>query len=34
MSGKNQHAVPVGSDWYRGEGNSRLTSVFENKTML
>lgn len=33
MSGKNQHVVPVGSDWgIRGEGNSRLTSVFENKT--
>lgn len=33
MSGKNQHVVPVGSDWgIRGEGNSRLTSVYENKT--
>ncbi len=32
MPGKNQHVVPVGSDWgIRGEGNSRLTSVFENK---
>lgn len=32
MSGKNQHVVPVGSDWgIRGEGNTKLTSIFENK---
>lgn len=32
MSGKNQHIVPVGSDWgIRGEGNSKLTSLFGNK---
>lgn len=32
MSGKNQHVVPVGSDWgVRGEGNSRLTTVVDTK---
>jgi len=32
MSGKNQHVVPYGSDWgIKGEGNSKFTSVFENK---
>jgi hypothetical protein len=30
--GKNQHVVPVGSDWgVRGEGNERLTSVHDTQ---
>ena len=33
MSGKNQHVVPYENKWaIRGEGNSRVTSVFENKS--
>ncbi len=32
MAGKNQHVVPYKSDWaVRGEKNSRVTSVHENK---
>lgn len=31
--GKNQHVVPVGNQWgVRGEGNSRLTSVFDRQS--
>ena len=30
---KNQHVVPIGSSWgIRGEGNSRLTGVFDKQT--
>ncbi len=30
--GKDQHVVPVGSDWgIKGAGNSRYTEIFENK---
>ncbi|MCL5070444.1 MAG: DUF2188 domain-containing protein [Actinobacteria bacterium] len=33
MSGKNQHVVPVGGKWgVRGEGNTKLTSIFDKKT--
>lgn len=33
MSGKNQHVVPVGDKWgVRGEGNTKLTSVFDKKS--
>lgn len=33
MSGKNQHVVPYKDDWaVRGENNSRVTSVHENKS--
>ncbi|MDD5482958.1 MAG: DUF2188 domain-containing protein [Kiritimatiellae bacterium] len=30
---KNQHIVPVGSQWgIRGEGNSRLTGLFDKQS--